>query len=243
MSDQRPRLYSELAHWWPLFSPPVHYLEEAADVLPTLQAAADAPPRTLLELGCGGGSLASHLKAAFELTLTDRSEQMLAVSRTVNPDAEHVLGDMRTLDLGRQFDLVMIHDAIMYLTDADALRAAFATAHRHCRPGGAVVILPDYVTETFNAHTEDGGEDGHDGRAMRWLQWVWDPDPRDTTYEVVYSFLFRDPDHTVSVDMDRHTCGLFPRASWIEWLRSAGFNDVRSRMDPWKRDVFIARRG
>ena len=34
------RLYSDLAHWWPLFSPPIHYVEEAADLLPTLLGAA-----------------------------------------------------------------------------------------------------------------------------------------------------------------------------------------------------------
>ena len=242
MREQPPRLYTELAHWWPLFSPPVHYVEEAADVLPTLQSAPDLPPRTLLELGSGGGSMASHLKAAFEMTLTDRSEQMLAVSRNYNPECEHLQGDMRTIDLGREFDVVMIHDAIMYLTDGDSLRRAFATAYRHCRPGGAVVILPDYVAETFEPHTEEGGEDGADGRALRYLEWAWDPDPNDSTYQVAYAFLFRDPDGTVKVDMDQHTEGLFPRASWLEWLRATGFQDVRSRMDPWNRDVFIGKK-
>src|SRR4051794_23620784 len=109
------KLYSELAHWWPLMSPPTHYVEEAADLLPLLD-----PPEsgrlTLLELGSGGGSLASHLKQHFTLTLTDRSPDMLAVSRIVNPECEHVIGDMTSLDLGRQFDRVMVHDAIMYAT-------------------------------------------------------------------------------------------------------------------------------
>ncbi|MGH9323842.1 MAG: class I SAM-dependent methyltransferase, partial [Vicinamibacteria bacterium] len=90
------RLYTDLAEWWPLFSPPSHYVEEAADLLPVLLEAPDAPPRTLLELGCGGGSLAYHLKARLQLTLSDRSEPMLAVSRAVNPECEHVLGDMRS---------------------------------------------------------------------------------------------------------------------------------------------------
>lgn len=80
MTDRTPRLYSELARWWPLFSPPIHYVEEAADVLPTIMSAPDAPPRTMLELGCGGGSMAFHLKKHLWLTLTDRSPEMLAVS-------------------------------------------------------------------------------------------------------------------------------------------------------------------
>ena len=103
---------------------PVHYTEEAEDLLPILLSATDSP-RKLLELGCGGGSLAHHLKGRFQLTLSDRSPQMLAVSREVNPECEHVLGDMRSLDLGREFDLVLIHDAIMYATDPESICATF----------------------------------------------------------------------------------------------------------------------
>jgi SAM-dependent methyltransferase len=235
------KLYTELASWWPLLSPPAHYVEEAADIIPTLQAAPDRPPRTLLELGSGGGSLAFHLKGHFQLTLSDRSEQMLAVSSQVNPECEHVAGDMRTLQLDRQFDLVMIHDAVMYLTDEASLRAAFANAYRHCRPGGALVILPDNVTETFAPETEPGGEDAPDGRGLRYLQWTWDPDPTDTTFRTVWSFLLRDASGRVAVEMDDHLFGIFPRGSWLEWLRAEGF-DPTSRMDPWNRDVFIARR-
>ncbi|MBK5295921.1 MAG: hypothetical protein JJE40_02115 [Vicinamibacteria bacterium] len=59
MTGPQLRLYSDLAAWWPLMSPPSHYVEEAEDVLPRLLAAPDAPPRTILERGSGGGSLAS----------------------------------------------------------------------------------------------------------------------------------------------------------------------------------------
>jgi SAM-dependent methyltransferase len=235
------RLYDELAKWWPLFSPPIHYVEEVADILPTLRSAPHRPAETLLELGCGGGSVAFHLKHHFRLTLTDKSPQMLAVSRDVNPECEHLQGDMRTLDLGREFDLVMIHDAIAYMTDEPSLRAAFHTAYRHCRRDGAVVILPDNVTETFEPRTDHGGEDGPDGRALRYLEWTFDPNPHDTTVDTVFSLLFREADGRVHSDVDHHTFGLFPRASWQEWLQAAGF-EVTSRIDPWNRDVFIARK-
>ena len=141
-----PRLYAELAEWWPLMSPPSHYVEEAVDLLRLLSP----PPggtATLLELGSGGGSLASHLGQDFRLTLTDLSPAMLAVCRTTVPGAEHLVGDMRTLDLGRTFDRVLIHDPIMYMLDEHDLCAALATARKHCRDDGLVVLLPDCVKE------------------------------------------------------------------------------------------------
>jgi hypothetical protein len=232
-------MYSDLARWWPLFSPPAHYVEEAADLLPDLLSAADPRPATLLELGSGGGSLAYHLKQQFKLTLTDRSGEMLEVSRAVNPECEHIQGDMKTLDLGRTFDLVLIHDAIMYLTDAESVRAALRTVSRHCRAGGGVAILPDHVRETFEASTGCGGEDAADGRGFRYLEWSWDPDPDDDTFEVVYAFVMREHGE-VRLDSERHTLGLFPRESWLGWIREAGFTPS-SRMDPWNRDVFLGR--
>lgn len=235
------KAYRELAEWWPLFSPPSHYVEEAADLLPSLRSAPDAPPRTLLELGAGGGSLAFHLKEHFELTLTDLSADMLAVSQVVNPECEHFQGDMRTLDLARTFDVVLIHDAVMYMTDEASLRSALATAHRHCRPGGGLVVVPDCVTETFAPDTSHGGEDAPDGRGFRYLEWSWDPDAADSTFVSAWAFLMRGPAGAVRVDMDQHLFGLFPRASWLEWLHAEGF-DATARMDPWNRDIFSGRK-
>jgi len=235
----QPRLYTDLATWWPLFSPPSHYVEEAAELLPLLFSAANGEPRTLLELGCGGGSLAYHLKGRLELTLTDRSEPMLAICQAVNPECEMIRGDMRTLDLGRRFDLVLIHDAIMYATDEESVRAALATAYRHCRLGGGALIVPDFVKETFQPRTSTGGEDGTDGRGLRYLEWIWDPVTDDTTVEVAFAFLLRGPDGTIDVDRDQHRFGLFRRAAWIQWIEETGFS-VRSQTDTWGRDVFIA---
>lgn len=236
--SSEPKLYTELAAWWPLLSPPSHYVEEAADLLPGLLSATDPPPRTMLELGSGGGSLAFHLKEHLSLTLSDRSAAMLAVNRAINPECEHVLGDMRTLDLGRVFDAVLVHDAIMYATDSAALRATLATAARHCRPGGVALFVPDCVKETFVPDSEIGGEDAPDGRGLRYLEWSWDPDPMDDTFVTAYAFLMREASGAVSAEHDVHQLGVFARASWIEWIREAGFTPS-SRLDPWNRDVFL----
>lgn len=234
-----PRLYDDLAEWWPLLSPPEEYGEEAQDLLARLGPGAMVGGATMLELGSGGGSLASHLKDRFRLTLTDVSPAMLAVSRAVNPECEHLLGDMRTLRLDRRFDVVLIHDAIAYATSPAAVRETLATAAFHCRPGGLVAVLPDYVRETFEPATDHGGHDGADGRGLRYLEWAWDPDPGDDTYVVDYAFLLREDDDSVRVEHDRHVEGLFSRVQWLDWLDEAGLQ-ARCETDPWSREVFIA---
>lgn len=239
MSDPAaPRFYAELAHWWPLFSPPSDYGEEADDLLPRLGHVPD--DATLLELGSGGGHLASHLTSRFRCTLTDLSEGMLAVNRQLNPTAEHHQGDMRSLRLGRTFDVVLVHDAIMYATTEDDVVATLRTAAVHCSAHGVVAVLPDCVRESFEPDTDCGGEDGDDGRAFRYLEWTWDPDPTDHTYIVDYVFTMREQDGTVRIEHDRHVEGLFSRSEWVSMFAAAGLA-ATSSIDPWDRDVFIAR--
>jgi SAM-dependent methyltransferase len=180
------RLYGDLAPWWPLLSAPEEYAEEAEVYRRVLVAAADIPVREVLELGSGGGNNASHLEADFTMTLVDRSPAMLDVSRALNPELEHVEGDMRTVRLGREFDAVFIHDAICYITAEEDLAAVAATARAHCRPGGVALLVPDDVAETFRPGTEHGGHDG-DGRAARYLEWTHEPDPNDTVSPTTWS--------------------------------------------------------
>lgn len=217
------KLYSELAEWWPLLSAPEDYEEEAAFYTEALKRACAREPRTLLELGSGGGNNASHMKAHFErVTLVDPSDGMLAHSRRLNPGCEHVVGDMRSVRLGQVFDCVFVHDAVMYMTTEDDLRRAIETAFVHCAAGGAALFAPDALKETYAAGTEHGGHDGAT-RSLRYLEWSWDPDPSDDTAIAEYVYVLREADGTVQVVHDRHVEGLFARNTWLRLLTEAGF--------------------
>jgi hypothetical protein len=82
---------------------------------------------------------------------------------------------------------------------------------------------------------------------MRYLEWVWDPDPLDTTYLADYLFMLREADGTIRVAHDRHIEGLFARADWLRLLSEAGFEpDVvrfeHSELDPCSHEIFVARK-
>lgn len=239
------KLYGELASWWPLLSAPGDYAEEAAFYRKTLFDACKRPPRSLLELGSGGGNNASHLKAHFdEMVLVDLSPGMLAHSRALNPECEHIEADMRAVRLARQFDAVFIHDAIAYMQDDAQLRQAMTTAFVHCHPGGAALFAPDHVRENFRPSTGHGGHDGVH-RSLRYLEWSWDPDPGDTTVVTDYAYLLRSGDGSVRVEHDRHLEGLFARADWLRWLGESGFVArvvpvVHSELEAGECEAFVA---
>lgn len=236
-------MYGELASWFHLITAPAEYADEADEVVRLLrehgvELGPANPDATLLELGSGGGNTASHLKAHARLTLTDLAPAMLALSATLNPECEHVEGDMRTLRLGRTFDGVLLHDAVSYMTTEADLRAAMETAFVHLRPGGALVLFADFTAETYQPKTEHGGHDEPGGRSLRYLEWTYDPDPADTTVVTDFAYLLRDPDGSTRVLDDRHVEGVFPRATWLRLLAEVGFNATVS-VGPWGLDVFV----
>jgi SAM-dependent methyltransferase len=216
-----PLLYSTLTPWYRLIDPPADHAEEAAAFVEALTGATDGAAETLLELGSGAGHNAFHMKARFRCTLADVSSGMLALSRELNPDCEHAAGDMRTLRLERTFDAVLIHDAICYMTSEADLLAAAETAFAHTRPGGAAIFAPDHLRETF--HETSLLIEGDEGdRALRAIEWTWDPDPGDTTCFADYTYLLREG-AAMAVHYDRHVEGVFEEATWRRVLAQAGY--------------------
>ena len=240
------RIYGDLAPWFHLLTAPADYAGEAARYRTLiLEEVSDA--HTLLELGSGGGNNASHLRERFACTLSDLSPQMLTLSRELNPGCEHVLGDMRTLRLGRTFDAVFVHDAVMYLTTEDDLRACMETAFAHTRPGGVALFAPDCTRETFAPGTDHGGHDGDDGRALRYLEWTHPPAAGEPSFAVDYVVVLSEPGSEPRVVHERHLNGLFAEHTWLHLLEAAGFTARVVPGDPADEDavqpVFVCRRG
>lgn len=239
------RFYGDLAPWWPLVSPVEDYAAEAGEFAEVLGLGTPSV-RRVLELGSGGGHLASHLKGQAALTLTDLSAEMLAMSTRLNPDCAHVQGDMRSLRLDETFDAVFAHDAVDYMTTEADLEAVMATAFVHCRPGGLAVFVPDHVTETYMPSTDCGGVDAGDGRGVRYLEWSYDPDPADSLVTTHYAFLLRQADGVVTSVAETHVGGLFSQHTWLRLLEGAGFRATarieRTEDDREPRRIFVGRR-
>ena len=236
------RLYGDLARLWPLISPPEDYEEEAQFWRAALRAKLGSGRHRVLELGVGGGHHLSHLADAFQATAVDLSEDMLAQSMRRNPAVEHLIGDMRTIRLERTFDAVLIHDAIDYMVTVDDLRAAFRTAAAHLRSGGAFLVAPDYVAETFENDAIYTQTDDDDRTHVTYVEIDFDPDPNDTTISSLMVSLIREGGET-RVELDRHLIGLFPRETWLRELATAGFDVERWPTqhddDPRQRELFV----
>lgn len=225
------KLYDELAEWWPLLSHPDDYEEEAGVFVDAIKTTSRRDVREVLELGSGGGNNASFMKKHWKMTLVDLSAGMLDVSRRLNPECEHVHGDMRDVRLGRTFDAVFVHDAVMYMTTEDDLRKAIVTAAEHVAPGGVALFVPDETTENFRPGTDHGGHDGN-GRSMRYLEWHT-PATANTGHTLMV-YVMREGEE-ITIEHELWTYGLFPRDTWLALIAAAG---LQSLAQPYPLDEF-----
>ncbi len=228
------RLYDEFAHMWPLISPPHHYAEEASYWREALRDKLGPGRHEILELGVGGGHNLSHLTAEFDATAVDLSEKMLANSRRLNPGVEHHVGDMRTVRLERTFDAVLIHDAIGYMLTEDDLRATFATARAHLRPGGLFITTPDDFAETFPGTWVSHHSEKRDDLEFTFIEYNYDADPDDNTVQSVFFYIWNEGGE-LTIEQDFHVTSLYPIATWERLMSEAGFR-VEKRPYPVHED-------
>jgi SAM-dependent methyltransferase len=96
---------------------------------------------TVLDLGCGGGSpVALHMVAqGFRVTGVDSSPTLISLCRTRMPDQEWIVGDMRSLALGRRFDGILAWDSFFHLRPKDQ-RTMFGIFAAHAAPAAIVMF-------------------------------------------------------------------------------------------------------
>jgi len=225
---EAPRLYSDLAWLWPLWEGVEAYRAETEFYIQLVDKYSRIQAETILDMGCGGGKTGFHLKRRFQLTGVDISEAMLGNARRLNPDCEYLLGDMRTLRLGRLFDAVFINDAIPYMTTREDLLAVFRRAWEHLRPGGVMITGPDYTKETFVQNQTTTATGGGGDIEITFVENLYDPDPADSTCEAVLIFIIREKG-ALRIEQDVHVLGLFPRELWRTTLTEAGFEVHQER--------------
>lgn len=227
MSEGKFRLYKDLAWLWPLWEDAEEYRAESELFARLIKQYSRIGVSNILDIGCGGGKNAFHLKRHFALTGIDVSEEMLALARDLNPECDFRLGDMRDFDLGREFDAVFINDSITYMSTKADLLSAFQSAFRHVRPGGVVITYPEHFKETFVQNETKVSRANAPGKPdnldVVFIENSYDPEPDDDTYEFTLVYLIRE-NGRLRIEHDSHTAGVFSLDVWRESLRATGFD-------------------
>jgi SAM-dependent methyltransferase len=102
--------------------------------------------KTLLELGCGSGSMLKLLSRRYKARGIDLSARMIEVAKKKAPKAKVSVGDITKFSFDERYDAIICpFDTINHVTSFPAWKRVFANAHRHLNPGG--VFIFDVNTE------------------------------------------------------------------------------------------------
>ena len=244
------RMYDDFAHYWPLISHHSDYAVEAKYWREALAAELEERRLRILELGVGGGNNLHHIlypncdgqksrdpacngahmlrdRPAQEAVVVDPSEKMLLNCKLLNPTAKQHIGNMLDVRLNEEFDAVLIHDAVCYLTSEDDIMAALATARAHLAPGGVLIMAPDWFTETYPGTQLESGIRRDVTPEFASVEYDHDPNPDDSTLESVFVYFIKNPDGSVRLEEDRHITGIFSIQTWLSLMEQSGFHAKR----------------
>ncbi len=140
--------YNELAWLEPIIAPPEKHAEETEHYCRLIRKYLRIEAKTLLHLASGAGINDYTFKRFFMVTGVDISKGMLEVAKTMNPEVAYHHGDMRSINLKTEFDVVVIPDSIGYITTRVDLRMVIDNAYRHLKPGG-ILLITAHMKEEF----------------------------------------------------------------------------------------------
>jgi malonyl-CoA O-methyltransferase len=131
----------------------------------------DAAPDSILEIGCGTGTLTAELRARFpqaRIVAIDFAPAMAERTRALVPDADVRVADVERLDLAERFDLTVSSATIQWLAEPERTLSRLVRASRR-------ILLGTFGPRTFweldAVFTELGAERGFPLRsAAAWAE-------------------------------------------------------------------------
>jgi hypothetical protein len=232
------RMYSDLAWLFPVISPVVAYEDEADELWRTVERHSLIAVTSLFIMGSGAGHLDYHLKKKARITGIDCSADMTAIARSLNPESEYHIGDMRTARLSARFEAVLIADALPYLLTEQDLREAFTTAYEHLLPGGVFVTYLEAYNDKKVMNGVRHSTYPHNGSTVTHIEHYFDPDPADNTYEMTFFNIIRH-NGLQTVEVDHHLGGIFPIATYRGLLEDVGFEVTEAFLEAREVPMFV----
>jgi len=121
--------------------------EQWGDYLYRLLLNGKQKTETILEFGCGTGSITSELlKRDYNVSAVDISEEMLTIAseKIAEKYADHVnfyMGDMSNFQINQEFDAVISAcDTVNYLSSLEKINDFFVSSYDALRKGGTLLF-------------------------------------------------------------------------------------------------------
>ena len=196
------------------------YLDEAVRLQNLIIKYVESGGNTLLDVACGTGLHLKHLKDDFSCTGVDVSKSMLKIARKNAKGVTFKEADMKTLNLGKQFDVIIcLLSSIGYVKTAMSLEKTIQNFSRHLKKGGLALIEPSHAKSFYvSGEPRITTYDGKDAKIAR----VNFTKIRQTTAVLNMHILIAEKGKDAKYFVDRHELGLFGINNTLRIMKATG---------------------
>lgn len=213
-------LHNKLAKYYDRVYSFRDYLDEAVRLQNLIIKYLESGGNTLLDVACGTGLHLKYLKDDFSCTGVDISKSMLKFAKKNAKGVTFKEADMKTLRLGKQFDVIMcMLSSIGYVKTAARLEKTIQNFSKHLKKGGLALIEPSSAKSAYIC-----GEprvttyDGKDAKIAR----INYTNFRQTTAVLNMHLLIAERGKEAKYFVDKHELGLFGINNTLRTMKAAG---------------------
>ena len=205
------------------------------------KAGRKAPPRRVLEVGCGPGlrlAVLRQMHGKYEVEGLDRDAQMLALAAKRNPGVPLHRDDMREFALDARFNAVLcLFGVIGYMADTAEMTSALTQMREHLAPGGVLLLepwlTPDLARDRY-LRTDTAERPGLEVMRMNFTRVVGNKSLLTVHYLIGDS-------HGIRHVEELRELTLFSDEEYRAALRNAGFGEVDlEAYGPQGRGLYVA---
>jgi ubiquinone/menaquinone biosynthesis C-methylase UbiE len=213
-------LHNKLAKYYDRVYSFKDYLDEAVRLQNLIIKYLESGGNTLLDVACGTGLHLKHLKDDFSCTGVDISKSMLKIARKNAKGVTFKEADMKTLRLGKQFDVIVcLLSSIGYVKTAASLEKTIRNFSKHLKKGGLALIEPSHAKSVYvSGEPRITTYDGKDAKIAR----VNVTKIRQATAVLSMHIIIAERGKDAKYFVDRHELGLFGINNTLRIMKAAG---------------------
>ncbi|PHK49717.1 class I SAM-dependent DNA methyltransferase [Staphylococcus edaphicus] len=185
--------------------------------------------QSILDIGCGTGSLTSLLTDFDRVTGMDISVDMLAIATQKSNHVNWIEGDMTHFDLEQQFEAITIFcDSLNYLSEKENILDTFHNVYQHLAHDG--VFMFDVHT-VYKMNTLFNNQSYIDETEDVFLGWeaVQGEEPYSVWHDM--SFFIKQDDNRFTRFDESHYQRTYTEGEYTSMLKATGFNNIQTFVD------------
>lgn len=184
---------------------------------------------SILDIGCGTGSLTTLMTDFQDITGMDLSVDMLAIASQKSNKVNWLEGDMTDFELEQQFDVITIFcDSLNYLVGQEDVISTFERVYNHLNHSGVFMFDVHTVHKMNTLFNNQSYIDESENVFLGW-EAVKGEEPLSVWHDM--SFFIKQDDNQYVRFNESHYQRTYTEEVYLKMLKQTGFSSIETFVD------------